>query len=260
MSRDWQQVKNRDDWRKNPPTYVGQERKSNGRALSPARGCERCGTPFWPNRGQQRFCETCKTICPVCGGQKSTVESEYCMECRKKQWVTEKRRDQLRRIHRNMFGDNNPAKKPGVGAKISAAISGDKHPAKKSENRAKYAAHADRVRPQKVSKLEDRVAVYLPGWERQHRVRWYRLNFALPDKQIALEVQGCWYHACQQCFPGSPNSETQRLVAANDKRKRKYLKRKGWTVIYLWEHEFELMQNESELRRFIKERLKNVHD
>jgi Uncharacterized protein conserved in bacteria len=81
------------------------------------------------------------------------------------------------------------------------------------------------------------VEPYLPGFVGQSQVGYYRVDYAEVDSRIAVEVQGCWYHNCQQCFPGSPNSETQKLNTANDVRKHSYLINHGWTVVYLWEHD-----------------------
>jgi very-short-patch-repair endonuclease len=80
------------------------------------------------------------------------------------------------------------------------------------------------------------VAPFLPGFESQFKIDFYAIDFADPLRKIAVEVQGCWHHCCQQCFPGSPSFSAQRLTLANDKRKHSYLSNRGWRVIYLWEH------------------------
>jgi very-short-patch-repair endonuclease len=75
-------------------------------------------------------------------------------------------------------------------------------------HRAQFAAHIAKYRPEKVSKLEDSVALYLPTFVRQHKVGWYLLDFADPFRKIAVEVQGCWHHSCPVCFPKSPEHKT----------------------------------------------------
>lgn len=220
------------NWDANPPKYVGQRRYYNGREYNPARACGRCAGPFWPRRGQSRLCDSCRS-CRSCAAKlPDPLRFDLCRRCRP---LTLAQRAQLRRLHDGMFGQNNPAKKPGVGAKISAAISGDNHPAKK--NPEWYRQHADRIRPNKVSKLEDLVATSLPGLERQYKVRWYAIDFADPVRKLAVEVQGCWHHVCQLCFPESPEHPTQCATVLNDRRKRSYLQNRGWRVIYLWEHD-----------------------
>lgn len=220
------------NWYANAPNYVGQRRRHNGKELNAARGCEKCGEAFWPRRGQARLCDDCKK-CAACGRHLYDPRRfDLCRQCRP---LTEKQLSQLRRLHSGMHGENNPAKKPGVGKKISAAISGDNHPAKK--NPKWYRQHIDRIRPSKISKLEDLVAPFLPGFERQTKVRWYALDFADLDRKVAVEVQGCWHHSCRTCFPNSPEHPTQQAVYANDERKRKYLEARGWRVLYIWEHE-----------------------
>ena len=158
------------NWDANPPKHVGQRRYYNAREYNPARACGKCAGPFWPRRGQSRLCDGCRS-CRSCAAKlPDPLRFDLCRRCRP---LTSVQRAQLRRLHDGMFGQNNPAKKPGVGAKISAAISGDNHPAKK--NPEWYSKHAHRIRPKKVSKLEDLVATLLPKLERQYKVR-YRLR------------------------------------------------------------------------------------
>lgn len=69
--------------------------------------------------------------------------------------------------------------------------------------------------------LENNVALALshskaPPCEQQHSVGKYRLDFAWPDRKIALEADG-WYHR-------SPEG------AAKDRRRDSWLRSQGWVV------------------------------
>ena len=190
--------------------------------------CDRCGVSFIAYDHKVVRCVDCKNKCVVCGARVS-YGNDYCKKC------SPLGKAQRTKLHESMKGENNPAKRPEVGAKISAAISGENRPCRTHQQQ--WAEHIAKYRPGKTSKLEDSVAQYLPGFTRQYRLRWYALDYADEKNKVAIEIMGCWHHNCPRCFPGSPNSKTQHLNAKNDKAKRTYLRNHSWTVIDLWEHE-----------------------
>lgn len=144
-----------------------------------------------------------------------------------------------------MRGEANPSKRPTVRVKLSESKRGDLNPARL--HREKFAQHIAKYRPYKTSKLETLVAEALPGLKPQHEVGWYRVDLADPVEKIAVEVQGCWFHCCQTCFPGSPSSKPQRLAVGNDRRKHPFLRKQGWQIIEIWEHTIRSLNSE-ELR------------
>ena len=77
----------------------------------------------------------------------------------------------------------------------------------------------------------------------------YRFDEA---NKIAIEVQGCWHHSCQQCFPGSPTHLTQKQTRGNDLRKNKFLTNLGWKIIYVAEHKIRSMTSEEIIVYFSK--------
>lgn len=83
-------------------------------------------------------------------------------------------------------------------------------------------------------------------------VRGYRLHSkkipGRPDisfrtKGIALFIHGCFWHRCPVCskqYPKSNRSYWMPKLRANverDKRKEKELRKAGWKVLVIWEHE-----------------------
>ena len=83
-------------------------------------------------------------------------------------------------------------------------------------------------------------------------IKGYRLNFSKvpsrPDiafvgKKIAVIVNGCFWHGCRMCIKTTPKTnrkywswkmETNRK---RDKRNAVKLKRLGWRVYRVWEHD-----------------------
>jgi len=72
-------------------------------------------------------------------------------------------------------------------------------------------------------------------------VGFYCLDEADVGRKVVVEVNGCFWHACPICV----SAGAVRAVVRNkrnlgrDKAKRTYLKNHGWTLIEIWEHEWE---------------------
>lgn len=97
------------------------------------------------------------------------------------------------------------------------------------------------------SKLEDKVAPLIgDDWIRQFSISWYTVDFAIPSLKIALEVQGCYWHVCEKCFPTMIGGDFHKKSREKDKRKRRLLTKWGWKVIEIWEHEVDLIDITSE--------------
>jgi len=85
---------------------------------------------------------------------------------------------------------------------------------------------------------------------RQHRITGWRRNqtvFGKPDflfrrNRLALFVDGCFWHGCpKHCkLPTGNRAFWQKKFAANkarDRRVNRELRRLGWRVIRIWEHD-----------------------
>lgn len=191
--------------------------------------CEQCGQPFTAKERKAKYCENCKK-CIDCGKPISINSiGRRCQSCSRQTPAAIAQRQRLHDATRK----NNPAKKAESRRAISEGVKRN-HPSKLHPEQ--WAAHIAKYRPEKVSKLEAIVAPFLPGFTPQLRVKYYAIDFADGEQKIAVEIQGCWHHSCQVCYPGSPTYKTQVLTAGNDKRKNSYLLNDGWKVIYLWEH------------------------
>ncbi|MFH2106705.1 MAG: very short patch repair endonuclease [Candidatus Micrarchaeota archaeon] len=82
--------------------------------------------------------------------------------------------------------------------------------------------------------------------------RGYRIHYELlgkPDivfvnEKVAIFIDGCFWHKCPKCF-NQPTSNLKfwiKKISENikrDKRVNLLLKKKGWKVVRLWEHEIE---------------------
>lgn len=90
----------------------------------------------------------------------------------------------------------------------------------------------------------------ITGW-RRHLPLLGRPDFAFPRQRVALFVDGCFWHACPTCgnLPVNNRKFWREKLAGNvarDLEVNRGLRRKGWTVVRVWEHS---LKNASRRRR-----------
>ncbi len=69
-------------------------------------------------------------------------------------------------------------------------------------------------------------------------------DFLFPDNKLAVFVDGCFWHGCPRCYrrPKSNRKFWDEKIQQNRKRDRKvtsHLRRTGWRVIRVWEHDLQ---------------------
>ena len=67
-------------------------------------------------------------------------------------------------------------------------------------------------------------------------------DFVFHDERLVIFTDGCFWHGCPRCkkVPSSNTAYWNRKIARNRKRDRTNtatLRRQGWTVLRLWEHD-----------------------
>src|SRR5436190_1132162 len=79
------------------------------------------------------------------------------------------------------------------------------------------------------------------GWRRHLRVPGTP-DFAFPKHRVAIFVDGCFWHGCPKhaTFPATRNAFWLKKFADNkarDLRVNSELRKLGWRVIRVWEHD-----------------------
>jgi len=101
---------------------------------------------------------------------------------------------------------------------------------------------------QRNSKPEQnlRKALFRLGYRYSLNHRFKGLNFkpdiVMVSRKACIFVDGCFWHKCPICFkaPKSNKKYWNPKIKRNvdrDKEQNKYLKKEGWKVIRVWEHE-----------------------
>ncbi|MCC6501265.1 MAG: very short patch repair endonuclease [Anaerolineales bacterium] len=101
---------------------------------------------------------------------------------------------------------------------------------------------------------------HISGWRRNQAVLG-KPDFVFPKKKIALFVDGCFWHGCPKPkhanLPKNNREFWAKKLQANkdrDKFVNRELKKAGWKVIRVWEHELKFPEKVAEklTRQFAK--------
>jgi DNA mismatch endonuclease (patch repair protein) len=81
----------------------------------------------------------------------------------------------------------------------------------------------------------------ITGW-RRHRPVFGKPDFVFPKHRLAVFVDGCFWHCCPRHSTKPRNNATfwRSKLAANNARDRfvtRTLRKQGWRVVRVWEHE-----------------------
>jgi DNA mismatch endonuclease (patch repair protein) len=81
----------------------------------------------------------------------------------------------------------------------------------------------------------------ITGW-RRHRPVFGKPDFVFPKQRVAVFVDGCFWHACPKHLRIPHNNRpfwTRKLTAnaARDKLVMRTLRKSGWRVLRIWEHD-----------------------
>jgi DNA mismatch endonuclease (patch repair protein) len=101
---------------------------------------------------------------------------------------------------------------------------------------------------QRNSKPEQvlRKKLFNRGYRYSLNHRFKELNFkpdiVMVSRRICIFVDGCFWHRCPKCYKEPKSNKDYWLpkIEKNvhrDKEQNKYLKKNGWVVIRVWEHE-----------------------
>lgn len=80
------------------------------------------------------------------------------------------------------------------------------------------------------------------GWKLNPPDMFGKPDFAFQKQRLLLFVDGCYWHGCPRCYR-RPSSNTDywdakiRRTRARDRRTTRRLKRDGWRVLRIWEHQ-----------------------
>ena len=92
----------------------------------------------------------------------------------------------------------------------------------------------------------------------EHRIQNYRVDGFCEATKTIFEYQGCLWHGCPQCHPNRQmvlprSNETCGLVYTKTQHKVNELKKMGYNVVEMWEHDFQQMKLDPRIIDFMAE-------
>lgn len=101
-----------------------------------------------------------------------------------------------------------------------------------------------------IARLKERG---ITGWRRRQAI-FGKPDFVFRKARIAVFIDGCYWHGCpKHCrMPASNRDYWERKIGRNrerDKKVNRELRRSGWTVVRIWEHELKDGTVQRKLRR-----------
>lgn len=96
-------------------------------------------------------------------------------------------------------------------------------------------------------------ATGITGWRRGSKLSG-RPDFVFPQLKIAVFVDGCFWHGCPKhaTWPKTRASFWLAKITGNkarDRRVNRELRKRGWTVVRVWEHELSRKDEPKLVRR-----------
>lgn len=98
----------------------------------------------------------------------------------------------------------------------------------------------------------------IPGWRRKQALPG-NPDFVFREQRVCVFTDGCFWHGCPNCYrrPGSNREYWDQKVQRNRKRDQEVnraLRKAGWRVLRIWEHELS-EKNEARLVARIRKHL-----
>jgi G:T-mismatch repair DNA endonuclease (very short patch repair protein) len=103
----------------------------------------------------------------------------------------------------------------------------------------------------KKSKIHIKVENFLKkngfDYVSEYHLKYYSLDIAFPNEKICVEIQGTFFHCDPRKYPNGPITKIQSRNFGRDKAKKKYLHKKGWNILEIWETEINNNEYEKSL-------------
>lgn len=111
--------------------------------------------------------------------------------------------------------------------------------AKRSEVMSRIRGKGNASTEQRMIKLFREQGI--KGWRRNWPLPG-KPDFTFPKQRIAVFVDGCFWHRCPNCYhkPATNAEFWEKKIGRNverDKEVNRDLKKRGWKVVRVWEHE-----------------------
>lgn len=93
----------------------------------------------------------------------------------------------------------------------------------------------------------------ITGWRRKQKLPG-KPDFVFRRKRVCIFVDGCFWHGCPRCYRRPESSrkywdEKVKRNRARDRRVNRDLRKAGWRVVRIWEHQLSEARRRTLLHR-----------
>lgn len=92
----------------------------------------------------------------------------------------------------------------------------------------------------------------------QKAIRFINVDFFLPETKQVIQVHGCYWHCCSECYPAGPKNKTQKKNIEKDRQANSIIEHSGYQLIEIWEHE--IKQDKSVILERLKREIMASYD
>lgn len=71
-------------------------------------------------------------------------------------------------------------------------------------------------------------------YKTQKRIRYINVDFYLPESNLVIQVNGCYWHVHDKCYPNGPKNEIQRKNLDKDVRTHAFVKEAEMNLLEIW--------------------------
>jgi G:T-mismatch repair DNA endonuclease (very short patch repair protein) len=180
--------------------------KSGPRAKLHECACQICGTMFYQPKNQKRQRQTCSAECGILlrARNRDKRVTLVCQYCGKQYRVHNCEKERSKYCSRSCLA-------------LGKLVDG----------------HSDTIPEKLTAERLDALGIeYVP----QYPIDRMKVDFYLPETNTVLEVYGDYWHANPQKYCSRELlTDTQRQNIIRDRKRRKYLKERGYRFKYVWE-------------------------
>lgn len=110
---------------------------------------------------------------------------------------------------------------------------------KRSEVMSRIRSHGNQSTEAAAASLFRRL--HIVGWRRHQRLPG-RPDFVFRDVRVCVFIDGCFWHGCPKCYSAPKSSQNFWAEKVTRNRARdllvsRQLRKSGWRVLRIWEHE-----------------------
>src|SRR5258706_11699220 len=129
----------------------------------------------------------------------------------------------------------------------------------RSFNMSMIRASGNRTTEQKLVQLF--TSLHVHGWRRNYPLLG-RPDFVFTKQRVILFADGCFWHMCPKCFvlPKANRKYWRKKLNRNAERANEVnllLRRKGWKVVRIWEHQLKTERGRKGIAQRIKSSIRS---